>query len=160
MFLQGLLKGEVHCTIDLLFDLFGLVCFANKNKNCQLSYNWFQTSQTGSLWYSDTSPSSTPWSETGFGTYFVVLLKPKIVSCHTADSKPVKQEVDGTVMLSPLVVFPDSSIGRAVSTTSTTAMTATGAGFRPTSTRTESRDRRHKSVRRCRWRSKLVRSSW
>jgi hypothetical protein len=33
---QGILKGEVyHCTVDLLFDCFGLVCFANKNKNCQ-----------------------------------------------------------------------------------------------------------------------------
>ncbi len=29
---QGILEG------DLLFDWFGLVCFANKNKNCQLSY--------------------------------------------------------------------------------------------------------------------------
>ncbi len=28
----------------------------------------------------------------------------KIVSCHTADSKPVKQEVSGTVIL-PLLVF-------------------------------------------------------
>ncbi len=26
-----------------------------------------------------------------------------IVSCHTADSKPVKQEVNGTVILPPLV---------------------------------------------------------
>ncbi len=32
-------------------------------------------------------------------------IKTKIVSCHTADSKPVKQEVDGTVILAPLV-FP------------------------------------------------------
>jgi hypothetical protein len=32
---QGILK--YHCTIDLLFDWFGLVSFANKNKNCQLS---------------------------------------------------------------------------------------------------------------------------
>jgi len=24
---------------DLLFDWFGLVCFANKNKNCELSYS-------------------------------------------------------------------------------------------------------------------------
>jgi hypothetical protein len=31
---QGILKGE-GSTIDLLFDWFGLVCFANKNKNCQ-----------------------------------------------------------------------------------------------------------------------------
>jgi len=27
------LKGKYHCTIDLLFDWFGLVHFANKNKN-------------------------------------------------------------------------------------------------------------------------------
>jgi hypothetical protein len=47
------LRGKYHCTIDLLFDLFGLACFANKNK--------------------------------------------KIVSYHTTDSKPVKQEVNGTV---------------------------------------------------------------
>ena len=32
-------------------------------------------------------------------------IKTKIVSCHTADSKPVKQEVNGTVILLPLV-FP------------------------------------------------------
>jgi hypothetical protein len=31
--------GKYHCTIDLLFDWFGLVYFANKNKNCQLSYS-------------------------------------------------------------------------------------------------------------------------
>jgi hypothetical protein len=36
---QGILKGKYHCTADLLFDWFGLVCFANKNKNCQLSYS-------------------------------------------------------------------------------------------------------------------------
>jgi hypothetical protein len=30
-------------------------------------------------------------------------IKTKIVSCHTADSKPVKQEVNGTVILPPLV---------------------------------------------------------
>ncbi len=33
-------------------------------------------------------------------------IKTKVVSCHTADSKPVKQEVNGTVIL-PLLVFPD-----------------------------------------------------
>ncbi len=54
---QGILKGEVslyHCTIDFLFDWFGLVSFANKTK---------------------------------------------IFSCHTADSKPVKQKVNGIVIL-------------------------------------------------------------
>ncbi len=54
-------RGKYHCTVDLLFDLFGLACFANKNK--------------------------------------------KLPSCHTADTKPVKQEVNSTVILPPLV-FP------------------------------------------------------
>jgi hypothetical protein len=35
----------------------------------------------------------------------VLQIKRKIVSCHTANSKPVKQEVNGTVILPPLV-FP------------------------------------------------------
>jgi hypothetical protein len=35
-------------------------------------------------------------------------IKTKIVSCHTADSKPVKQEVNSTAILPPLV-FPDIS---------------------------------------------------
>jgi hypothetical protein len=29
----------------------------------------------------------------------ILQIKTKIVSCHTADSKPVKQEVNGTVIL-------------------------------------------------------------
>ncbi len=56
-------RGKYHCTVDLLFDRFGLVCFANKN----------------------------------------------IVSSHTADFKLVKQEVDGTVILPPLV-FPAETV--------------------------------------------------
>jgi hypothetical protein len=36
-------------------------------------------------------------------------IKTKIFSCHTADSKLVKQEVNGTVILPPLV-FPDKRI--------------------------------------------------
>ncbi len=35
----------------------------------------------------------------------VLLIQTKIVNCQTADSKPVKQEVNGTVILPPLV-FP------------------------------------------------------
>ncbi len=37
-------------------------------------------------------------------------IKTKIVSSHTADSKPVKQEVNGTMILPPLV-FPWYSLG-------------------------------------------------
>jgi hypothetical protein len=38
MFVQGILKGDIYyyCTVEILFDWFGLVCFANKNKNWQL----------------------------------------------------------------------------------------------------------------------------
>ncbi len=57
---KGILKGKYHCIIDLLFDWFGLVCFAKK----------------------------------------------KIVRGHTANSKLVKQEVSGTVIL-PHLVFPE-----------------------------------------------------
>ncbi len=39
----------------------------------------------------------------------VLQIKTKIVSCHTANSKPVKQEVNGTVILPPLV-FPGLSL--------------------------------------------------
>jgi hypothetical protein len=60
VFVQGIIKGKYQCTVDLLFDWFGLVCFE---------------------------------------------IKTKIVNCYTADSKPVKQEVNGTVILPPLV-FP------------------------------------------------------
>ncbi len=39
----------------------------------------------------------------------VLQIKTKIVSCHTAVSKRVKQEVNGTVILTPLV-FPSSCL--------------------------------------------------
>ncbi len=32
-------RGKYHCAVDILLDWFGLVCFANKNNNCQLSYS-------------------------------------------------------------------------------------------------------------------------
>ncbi len=62
--------GKYHCTADLLFDLFGLACFANKNKT---------------------------------------------VICHTANSKPVKLEVNCTVtVILPPLVFPAYSMGAAM----------------------------------------------
>jgi len=33
------LRGKNHCTVDLLFDWFGLACLANKNKNYNLAYS-------------------------------------------------------------------------------------------------------------------------
>jgi hypothetical protein len=38
-----------------------------------LSYSWFQTSQTGGQWYSDTSPFSIPWSVCPFIRWSVFL---------------------------------------------------------------------------------------
>jgi len=56
--------GKYDCTIDPLFDWYGLVCFENKTK---------------------------------------------IVSSHTTDSRAVKLEVNGSVIL-PFLVFPGCSI--------------------------------------------------
>ena len=41
--------------------------------------------------------------------YSVLQIKTKIVSCHIADCKPIKQEINGTVILPPLV-FPAETI--------------------------------------------------
>ena len=75
--------GKYHCTIDLLFDWFGLVCFANKNKNCQLSYSGFQTSQTGGQQYSDTSPFSILW--------FNILISEALVTGKQSPIKTTKE---------------------------------------------------------------------
>jgi hypothetical protein len=39
----------------------------------------------------------------------VLQIKTKIVNCNTADSKPIKQEVYGTVLL-PSLVFPGANV--------------------------------------------------
>ncbi len=57
--MPGNTKGG-SITVPLTSCLTGLDCFVNKNKNCQLSYSWFQSSQTGGQWYTDTSHFSIP----------------------------------------------------------------------------------------------------
>jgi len=52
--------GEYHCTVDLLFDWFGISCMTTDNFCFYLKNGLIQTSQTGSEWYSDTSPFSIP----------------------------------------------------------------------------------------------------
>ncbi len=50
-------RGKYHCTIDLLFDRFGISC----DNFCFYSQNRLtQTSQTGGQRYSDTSPFRIP----------------------------------------------------------------------------------------------------
>jgi hypothetical protein len=56
--------GKYHCTIDLLFDWFGMGCMTTDNF-CFYSQNrLIPTSQTGGQLYSNTSPFSIPWSMT------------------------------------------------------------------------------------------------
>ena len=52
--------GKYHCTIDLLFDWFGISCMTTDNFCFYLQNSLIQTSQTGGQWYSDTSPFSIP----------------------------------------------------------------------------------------------------
>jgi hypothetical protein len=55
---QGILKGD--CTIDLLFDWFGISCMPTENFCFYLQNRLIQTGQTGGQWYSDTSSVSIP----------------------------------------------------------------------------------------------------
>ncbi len=48
-------RGKYHCTIDLLFDWFGISCMTTDNFCCYLQNRLIQTSQTGGQRYSDTS---------------------------------------------------------------------------------------------------------
>jgi hypothetical protein len=72
--IQGILKGEkYHCTIDLLFDWFGISCMTTNIFCFYLQNRQIQTSQTGGQRYIDTSPFSIPWSIINFyDGYFTV----------------------------------------------------------------------------------------
>ncbi len=52
--------GKYHCTVDLLFDWFGIICMTTDNFCFYLQNRLIQTSQTGGQRYSDTSPLSIP----------------------------------------------------------------------------------------------------
>jgi len=53
---QGMLRGKYHCTIDLLFDWFGISCMTTDNFCFYLQNRLIQASKTGGQRYSDTSP--------------------------------------------------------------------------------------------------------
>jgi hypothetical protein len=55
------LRGKYQCTIDLLFDWFGISCTTTDIFCFYLLNRLIQTSQKGGQWYSDTSPFSFPW---------------------------------------------------------------------------------------------------
>jgi hypothetical protein len=54
------LRGKYHCTVDLLFDWFGMSCMTTDNYCFYLQNFLIQTSQTAGQQYSDTSPFSIP----------------------------------------------------------------------------------------------------
>jgi hypothetical protein len=54
--------GRYRCTVDLLFDWFGISCMTADNFCFYLQNRLIQTSQTGGQWYSDTSPFSIPFA--------------------------------------------------------------------------------------------------
>ncbi len=47
--------GKYHCTVDLLFDWFGISCMTTDNFSFYLQNRLIQTSLTGGQWYNDTS---------------------------------------------------------------------------------------------------------
>ncbi len=55
-------------------------------------------------------------------------IKTKIVSCHTADSKPVKQDVNSTVIIPPLV-FPALAYNTAILMTAVKCFILSAVGF-------------------------------
>jgi hypothetical protein len=58
---QGNAKGgKYYCTIDLLFDWFGISCMTSDCYCFYLQNGLIQTSQTGGQQYNDTSPFSIP----------------------------------------------------------------------------------------------------
>jgi hypothetical protein len=69
---QGILNGKYHCTVDLLFDWFGISCMTTDNFCFYLQNRQIQTSQAGGQWYSDTFPFSIPWLEWASGGNTVV----------------------------------------------------------------------------------------
>ncbi len=62
LLIQGILKGKYHCTIDLLFDWFGISCVTTDNFCFYLQNRQIQDSQTEGQRYSDTSPCLILWS--------------------------------------------------------------------------------------------------
>jgi hypothetical protein len=59
-------RGKYHCTINLLFDWFGISSMTTDNFCFHLQHRLIQTSQTGGQWYNDTSPFSIPCHGTLF----------------------------------------------------------------------------------------------
>ncbi len=58
---NGCSQGKYQCTIDLLFDWFGISSLTTDIFCFYLQKRLIQTSQIGGQWSSDTSPFCIPW---------------------------------------------------------------------------------------------------
>ncbi len=86
------------CTTNIAYDATGSI----------IDSSWVTLKIVVSLLAENTKGGSTTVPLTSCLTgldWSVLQIKTKIVSCHTANSKPVKQEVNSTVIIPPLV-FP------------------------------------------------------
>ncbi len=89
---------DCHFVLFVLLELPSIVCVVSGVCMCVCVCVWSGNTKRESI--------SVPLTSCLTGLYQSVLqIKTKIVSYHTADSKPVKQEGNGTVILPPLV-FP------------------------------------------------------
>jgi len=101
---SGLLWQFVSYSRKRFYNIGPIVNFLNISSNSSFEVNNVFPGNTkgGSIIVPFTSClTGLDWS--------VLQIKTKIVSCHTADSKPVNQEVNSTVILPPLV-FPGFSL--------------------------------------------------
>jgi hypothetical protein len=78
--------GKRLCTIDLLFDWFGISCMTTHNFCFYLQNRLIQTSQTGGQWYSDTSPFSIPCST--FQSWFIWVRRCRRSTTMAPDGRP------------------------------------------------------------------------
>ena len=71
---------KYHCTVDLLFDWFGIDCMTTDNFSFYFQNRLIQTSQTGGQQYSDTSPLVFPT----FTLTQIVIVKSSFLTCYTS----------------------------------------------------------------------------
>jgi hypothetical protein len=60
MWVREYYRGKYHCTVDLLFDWFGISCMSTDNFCFYLQNKLIPTGQTRGQRYSDTSPFCIP----------------------------------------------------------------------------------------------------
>jgi hypothetical protein len=87
--------GTYHCTIDLLFDWFGIICMTTENFSFSFAKQLIQIGQTGGQWFSDTSCFGIPWLDLPATLYGQVLMLLTFIESHTPKTEPVHSYPNG-----------------------------------------------------------------